>query len=221
MASTSKFDRGDELLDPDWQEHFLLELAHEIDSFTFVLKEAVKGKDRVIGQLKFGVEDLLNHPDHPELWNPLSIEENPAPKKLSDISYQLVDKGGKLVEDVTLLMSLAFASVQSQKQSTDLLESYFPMRENCKVTLYQDAFTRQTDLHDHIVMSDGSTYQATNAYEDIYEAIVNAEHFIYILGWSLWSELVMVRDRPSVPLGDLLKQKANNFVTVLGRYLTR
>lgn len=218
IASTSKFEHGDEL-NPTWDEHFRIELANETDDIAFVLKGDVLGPDKVIGQLHFDVEDVMNNPDHPEEWRLLPIEGGYAPQKLPDGSYQLVNKHGRLVKDATLNLTLKFASVQSQKQSTDLLDSYFPMREGCNVTLYQDACTPQTDLHDCIVMSDGSTYQATNAYRDIYEAIMNAKHFVYITGWSVWSNLVLVRGEDGIPditLGELLKQRANDGVTVLG-----
>ncbi|KAE8687668.1 Phospholipase D alpha 1 [Hibiscus syriacus] len=58
-------------------------------------------------------------------------------------------------------------------------------------------------------------------WEDIFDAICNAKHLIYITGWSVYTEITLVRDprRPKPggdrTLGQLLKDKADEGVTVL------
>ncbi|KAJ6704427.1 PHOSPHOLIPASE D [Salix viminalis] len=58
-------------------------------------------------------------------------------------------------------------------------------------------------------------------WEDVFDAITNAKHFIYITGWSVYTEISLVRDsrRPKpggdISLGELLKKKASEGVRVL------
>ncbi|XP_074583085.1 phospholipase D alpha 1-like [Curcuma longa] len=58
-------------------------------------------------------------------------------------------------------------------------------------------------------------------WEDIFDAISNAQHLIYIAGWSVYTEITLLRDlkrpRPGgdVTLGQLLKRKSSEGVKVL------
>ena len=56
---------------------------------------------------------------------------------------------------------------------------------------------------------------------NVFDAITNAKHLIYITGWSVYTEISLVRDsrRPKpggdITLGELLKKKASEGVRVL------
>ena len=72
-----------------------------------------------------------------------------------------------------------------------------------------------------IYLANDEVYQPTHCWEDIFEAITNAKHFIYITGWSVYTEITLCRDRQrKVPgdegltLGELLKRKADQGVRV-------
>ncbi|KAM0851974.1 hypothetical protein ACQ4PT_052093 [Festuca glaucescens] len=66
-----------------------------------------------------------------------------------------------------------------------------------------------------------SQRQGCNMLEDIFDAITNAQHLIYITGWSVNTTITLIRDtnRPKpggdVTLGELLKRKASEGVRVL------
>ena len=66
---------------------------------------------------------------------------------------------------------------------------------------------------------DGTPYQTTRAWNDLFNAINSAEKFIYITGWSVSTEIQLVRgedDPDGLSLvGDLLKNKADAGVRVL------
>ena len=66
---------------------------------------------------------------------------------------------------------------------------------------------------------DGSPYTPTRAWHDLYNAIKNAEKFIYITGWSVFTDIQLLRgeDDPEGEsfVGELLKNKANEGVRVL------
>lgn len=67
--------------------------------------------------------------------------------------------------------------------------------------------------------TDGSPYQATTAWKDLFNAIQEAQKFIYITGWSVYTEIALVRgeDDPDGEsnVGELLKRKADEGVKVL------
>ncbi|KAG2250947.1 hypothetical protein Bca52824_081083 [Brassica carinata] len=64
----------------------------------------------------------------------------------------------------------------------------FPQRSNCRVVLYQDAHHKATfDPRVHDVPCN-----ARNLWEDVYKAIDCARHLVYIAGWALNPNLVLI-----------------------------
>ncbi|KAL0337450.1 UNVERIFIED_CONTAM: Phospholipase D alpha 1 [Sesamum calycinum] len=98
--------------------------------------------------------------------------------------------------------------------------TFFPQRKGCRVTLYQDAHVPDNFIP-RIPLAGGKYYEPHRCWEDIFDAISNAKHLIYITGWSVYTEITLVRDtrRPKpggdITLGELLKKKANEGVRVL------
>ena len=117
-------------------------------------------------------------------------------------------------------MSIQFISKDSQEERTHIMEdAYFPAREGCQMTLYQDANTPQLPVFDGLCHPNGSSYVATNAWKDLYDCITNAQKFIYITGWSVNTNIQLLRgeDDPEGKsnVGELLKAKAEDGVCVL------
>ncbi|KAF2299666.1 hypothetical protein GH714_002279 [Hevea brasiliensis] len=73
----------------------------------------------------------------------------------------------------------------------------------------------------HFTHRDKDYYEPHRCWEDVFDAITNAKHLIYITGWSVYTEISLVRDsrRPKsggdITLGELLKKKASEGVRVL------
>ena len=44
-----------------------------------------------------------------------------------------------------------------------------------------------------VAFPDGSPYQPTRCWYDLYQALENAQKFIYITGWSVYTEIQLVR----------------------------
>ena len=44
-----------------------------------------------------------------------------------------------------------------------------------------------------VLNPDGSQYKGTRAWKDIYDSIKNAKKFIYITGWSVYTEINLLR----------------------------
>lgn len=100
-------------------------------------------------------------------------------------------------------------------------ESYFNWRHGGNVTLYQDAHVIDGMLPD-IKLDDGSNFEHSKCWEDICHAILEAHHLVYIVGWSIFHKVKLVREptRPlpnggDLNLGELLKYKSQEGVRVL------
>ncbi|PWA81461.1 C2 calcium-dependent membrane targeting [Artemisia annua] len=98
--------------------------------------------------------------------------------------------------------------------------TFFAQRQGCRVSLYQDAHV-PGDFIPKIPLAGGKYYEPHRCWEDIFDAITNAKHFLNITGWSVYTQISLIRDsrRPKpggdVMLGDLLKNKAREGVKVL------
>lgn len=100
--------------------------------------------------------------------------------------------------------------------------TYFPLRRGGSVTLYQDAHVRDEDQLPKIELDNGCDRQNNRCWEDICHAISEAHHLIYIVGWSVFHKVKLIRE-PTKPvprggdmtLGELLKYKSQEGVRVL------
>lgn len=98
--------------------------------------------------------------------------------------------------------------------------TYFPVRNGGMVTLYQDAHVRNGELPE-IKLDGGRIFEHEGCWEDICHAILEAHHLIYIVGWSIFCKVRLVReptkplpDGGNLTLGDLLKYKSQEGVRV-------
>lgn len=74
-----------------------------------------------------------------------------------------------------------------------------PCGEITAVVDCSDTTTLQEPDTPPIELSGGERFQPRCAWTDIYEAICNARHLIYIAGWSIYDKITLVRD-PSKPM---------------------
>lgn len=97
-------------------------------------------------------------------------------------------------------------------------DTYFPVRKGIRVTMYQDADTPPESLPP---IPFRPQYQHSRCWIELAKAMMASTEFIYITGWAVWPELVMVRtDYPGdewkgLTLGEMLIQKAEEGVKVL------
>lgn len=98
--------------------------------------------------------------------------------------------------------------------------TFFTQRTGCRVSLYQDAHIPDKFIP-KIPLSGGKFYEPHRCWEDVFDAITNAKHLIYITGWSVYTEITLIRDSRrekgggDTTLGELLKKKASEGVRVL------
>ena len=114
------------------------------------------------------------------------------------------------------------------KIKTYEVESYFPVRRNCLVTLYQDAHALDVSqmpqfesFLSHMKQNKNLTNEdiaPRSCWKDLYYSLIEAKHIICITGWSVWHKLKLLRgddrmiDRRS--LGEILAERAKNGVDV-------
>uniref|UniRef100_A0A6A7FYI4 phospholipase D n=3 Tax=Hirondellea gigas TaxID=1518452 RepID=A0A6A7FYI4_9CRUS len=184
-------------INPIWQESYRIPICHEVD----IIKVMVLDKDHIgaclIGEYEVRVEDLLEGGEL-DGWYPLSGC------------------------DGQINMKLSFVPLESIEYSFEVPDCYFPMKEGCKVRLYQDAHCPTLPLYESVPTASGDLYDPPCAWTDLYKSLKKAEKFIYITGWSVFADIVLVRECCKLhsegvgdTVGDLLKRKADEGVRVL------
>ncbi|GAV80759.1 LOW QUALITY PROTEIN: C2 domain-containing protein/PLDc domain-containing protein/PLD_C domain-containing protein, partial [Cephalotus follicularis] len=193
-----------------WNEFFRIYCAHNISFVVFTIKEDDPIGATLIGRAYVPVKDIAQG-FIVERWVPILDEDhNPIAGNLK-IYVKLQFLG--VIRDSNWSQGI------KSPQFKGVPHVFFNQREGCKVTLYQDAHVAN-DFNVWIP-SPGKNYEPHRCWEDIFDAITNAKHLIYITGWSVYTEITLVRDqkRPKegggVKLGELLKRKADDGVAVL------
>lgn len=201
---------SDEVDNPRWYESFHIYCAHLAANVIFTVKYAKAIGASLIGRAYLPVSELVNGEEVDRWLEILDEEKNPVGEAKIHVKLQFFD--------VTRDRNWA-RGIRSSK-FPGVPYTFFPQRRGCKVTLYQDAHIPDGFIP-RIPLADGRHYEPHRCWEDIFDAITNAQHLIYITGWSVYTEITLVRDsaRPKagsgVTLGKLLKRKASEGVRVL------
>jgi phospholipase D1/2 len=203
---------GNQPSNPKWNETFEIYCAHYISNIVFTVKDDNPIGATLIGRAYIPSEKILKGPII-DRWVEILDEEDhrpvPGGSKIR-VSMQF----SSVIEDRKCLWSqgihMPFLGVQ---------RTFFDQRQGCGVTLYQDAHVPDS-VHPWIPISGTKYYVPGRCWEDIYNAIMNAKVFIYITGWSVHTEITLIRDpnkptESSITLGEILKKKANEGVNVL------
>lgn len=181
-------------LNPHWGEKFRLEMCHETESFLFSIKDLDLVQVECMGYMSIRAEDLLR--------------EEPVTGW-----FNLIGKNGNPQGSINV--SLNYLSVESITRSNEVPDTVYPLRSGCKVRLYQDAHTPAISPVTDVPTPNGEPYDPPQLWVDITNAIENAQKLIYIIGWSVKTDICLLRDGESETLGDLLKRKAEEGARVL------
>ncbi|CAD6218289.1 unnamed protein product [Miscanthus lutarioriparius] len=200
--------------DPVWEERFAVPLAHRAAELEFQVKDNDTFGAQVIGTVTVPAERVVSG-DEVEDWFPV-IGTNGKPYK-PDTALRLRFKFQPIADNPAYRHG-----IPGDPDHRGIADSYFPLRHGGQVTLYQDAHVREGDLPE-IELDNGKTFQHNACWEDICHAILEAHHMIYIVGWSVYDKVRLVREpSPSRPLpeggdltlGELLKFKSQEGVRV-------
>ncbi|CAH8320855.1 unnamed protein product [Eruca vesicaria subsp. sativa] len=189
---------------PVWSENFKIPLAHPVSQIEFYVKDNdVFGADLIgiakVSAVKIKIGETISG------WFPIIGSPKPDSAVRLEMRFVPCEKNPLYANGVT---------------STGVANCYFPVRTGGHVTLYQDAHVH--DNMPEIELEDGVLYQHARCWEDICHSILEAHHMIYVIGWSIFHKVKLVRDQsPTLPnggdlcLGDLLKYKSQEGVRVL------
>uniref|UniRef100_J3LPF0 Phospholipase D n=1 Tax=Oryza brachyantha TaxID=4533 RepID=J3LPF0_ORYBR len=197
---------------PRWEESFHIYCAHDASDVVFTVKaENIVGAT-LIGRAYLPVVEVLRRMGAPpsDLWLPLR-DENRSPLGGGDqIRVQLRFTDVAADPDSRWGAGVGSAAYQGVPRT------FFPQRRGCLVRLYQDAHVAE-GFAPRIQLAGRRFYEPRRCWEDVFDAITNARRIVYIAGWSVNTDVALVRDprRPSGTLGELLKRKADQGVTVL------
>ena len=188
-------------LNPEWndpEEIFDVYVCHHASSFNIRLKDKEHIGATFIAGTSIRATDLENG-ELVEGWFDLLNGDQPCGR--INLSVQYIPKA------------------DLDETSHEIFESYFEPREGCRMILYQDADTPQLQQFEGLCHADGSPYVATRTWRDLYDCIKNAQKFIYITGWSVFTSINLLRGEEDPEgesnVGELLKSKADEGVRVL------
>ncbi|CAN1844310.1 Phospholipase D alpha 1, partial [Linum perenne] len=196
---------------PRWYESFHIYCGHMASNVVFTVKDDNPVGATLIGRAYVPVNELIDGEEIDRWVELLDEEKNP------------IEAGSKIhvklqYFDVTKDHNWG-RGIKSAKYP-GVPYTFFSQRQGCKVSLYNDAHVPDNFIP-KIPLAGGNYYEPHRCWEDIYDAITNARHFIYITGWSVYTEISLIRDsrRPKpggeTILGEILKKKASEGVRVL------
>ncbi|KAK2392140.1 phospholipase D alpha [Trifolium repens] len=195
---------------PKWNENFHIYTAHSISNIIFTVKQDNPIGATLIGRAYVPVEQVING-NIVNTWI-----------QILDVNHRPIQGGSKIH------VQIQYSHVKNDPNWSQGLKSpqfqgvphtFFKQNNGCQITLYQDAHVIDGSIP-YIPLDGAERYVPGKCWEDIYSAINDAKHFICITGWSVYTEITLIRDlnkstRTSITLGELLKKKANEGVNVL------
>ncbi|KAI4966975.1 hypothetical protein ZWY2020_034621 [Hordeum vulgare] len=174
-------------VNPRWYEDFHIYCAHFAADVVFTVKAAQPIRATLIGRAYLPVRDLLDAGGQ-EIERRLDVLD-PSKKKIH--------------HGPTIHVRLRFCDVAANRREwgaglggarhPGVPYTFFSQRPGCRVTLYQDAHTPDA-FAPRIPLSGGRTYQQGRCWEDVFDAISDARHLIYVTGWSVYTEITLIRD---------------------------
>nr|CAD1834849.1 unnamed protein product [Ananas comosus var. bracteatus] len=204
---------SDELTNPKWNESFRIYCAHWAADIIFTIKSENPIGASLIGRAFLPVEDIING-EQVDRWLAICDEDRKPLEGGAKIHVRM--QYLSVSKDLTANWGKGISS----PRYPGVPHTFFPQRRDCRVTLYQDAHV-PNNFSPRIPLSGGRYYEPHRCWEDIFDAITNARQLVYITGWSVYTNITLIRDpqRPkpggNATLGELLKKKAAEGVRVL------
>ncbi|KAJ9561849.1 hypothetical protein OSB04_007009, partial [Centaurea solstitialis] len=195
---------------PKWDENFVIPLAHALAHLEFQVKDDdVFGAD-VLGTVMISAEKLATG----EEISGWFMMEN-SRKKESELHLKMkftpCDKN-----------PLYRHGIAGDPDHKGVRNTYFPLRKGSQVRVYQDAHVTPECKMPRIELDGGKVFEQNSCWEDICYAVSEAHHMIYIVGWSVFHKIKLIREPTralprggDLTLGELLKYKSEEGVRVL------
>ncbi|KAG4398860.1 hypothetical protein GLYMA_08G126700v4 [Glycine max] len=197
---------------PLWDEQFIVPVAHPAQKLEFLVKDNDLLGAELIGVVEIPVQKIIAGNTIND-WFPIIGQYGNCLKPYPElhISVQYRQIGVNRSESIS----------SGDGKALGVPKTYFPLRKGGSVTLYQDAHLPDGMLPE-IPLEGGKVFQQNKCWEDICHAILEAHHLIYIIGWSVYHPVRLVREAtkplPSggeLSLGELLKYKSQEGLRVV------
>lgn len=215
---------------PVWDAKCSFQLCHEIKTVDLRVKAAkrpgplgIMSKVTHLSMLSIKAQDLINDKNLSG-WFPLGpYTALPFSESTENTESDVESDDGKGERRDTgygeIHLNFQFVPVSEGPALHDVAvpHTYFPLREGIKVSMFQDADSPPGALPPIPFHPD---YTHGRCWLEMANAIMSSTGLIYITGWAVWPELVMVRtDNPGdqwkdLTLGEMLIQKADEGVCV-------
>ncbi|XP_028776600.1 phospholipase D delta [Neltuma alba] len=198
---------------PQWNERFSIPLAHPVEHLEFRVKDDDVFGAQVVGTVNIPAHRIASG-EFIAGWFPI-LGSSGKPTK-PDTALRIEMKFVAVEENLLYRRGIA-----ADPEHKGVMQTYFPLRKGSSVRLYQDAHVPNGILPE-IKLEGGEVYKHGTCWEDICYAISEAHHMVYLVGWSIYHKVRIVRE-PSRPLprggdltlGELLKYKSEEGVRVL------
>eukprot|EP00899_Mesostigma_viride_P010799 jgi/Mesvir1/19720/Mv24056-RA.1 len=185
-------------LNPVWNETFEIDIAADTEWVQFLVKDEDEVGADTLGIVRLSaIHVAAGHVfdgwfDLADSNGVVSGKRGGLRLRLEYIPLRAVGREGD-----------AWTGHLGQAATLEVPESYFPLRHGCVVRLYQDACVPPTTMP-HEMDPGGAPSAAPEGtqgcFEDIQAAIIRAQVFVYIAGWSVWPHVRLVRrDYPHPP----------------------
>uniref|UniRef100_A0A0A8YCL6 Phospholipase D n=1 Tax=Arundo donax TaxID=35708 RepID=A0A0A8YCL6_ARUDO len=196
---------------PQWRESFHIYCAHDASNIIFTVKADNTVGATLVGRAYLPTTGGVIAGQQVDQWLPICDEKRQPLEGGDKIHVQL------RFTDVAADPAARWGAGVGSAVYPGVPRTFFGQRRGCRVRLYEDAQIADA-FAPRIRLAGRRFYEPRRCWEDVFEAITNAQRMVYIAGWSVNTDVVLVRDprRPSSgTLGELLKQKAREGVTVL------
>lgn len=216
---------------PVWNVSTTFDVAHDIEALEFRIKAAKRGgplslisKVKHLSMLSIPAAEIVEKRTMSG-WFPLGVylrevvaEGGAGDEDSSDSDIDPDDiEEGSLGD---LRIELIYTPVADLPECAQVAvpDTYFPVRKGIKVTMYQDADCVPGHLPQ---IPFRPNFEHSRCWVQLAKAIMSSTELIYITGWAVWPELVMVRTHcegdewHGLTLGEMLIQKAQEGVKVL------
>ena len=170
---------------------FRIEVCHFANELTFDIKDKDHAYSEFIGSVNIATATLLN--GNPiEGWFNITRRSNRSKGQIK--------------------LRVVYISKASMDKTYEV-DCYFPMHQNCQVTLYQDAC-----VPPNLPQFASLPVYPASCWHDLYNTIMAAKQIICITGWAVWDKLQLFREQDLAidgrTLGEILVDKAKEGVKV-------
>mmetsp|Transcript_34445 Transcript_34445/g.83349 ORF Transcript_34445/g.83349 Transcript_34445/m.83349 type:complete len:864 (-) Transcript_34445:285-2876(-) len=212
----------DDDLNPVFNEQFYCPVAHFTDGVTFKVKDKDPVKDESLGKFFLPASELIKTVTD----NDIKDDPNLAYGDLKRVGlHKVVYLDGKMLHG-TLEFMIEFIPTRMLPKTMEVPGVYFKPMQGNDVKLYINA---DDDGSAPVVKYGGrnddlKVWTPPRLWRDIYDAICNAKHFIYVAGWSVDVDQYLLRGEElrealadgkyNPRIGELLASKSEEGVVV-------